>query len=659
MTDSLPAVADRGASWEATLDAAGIDPAQTLPQRDETLDDTLAAQGDAATAPPTAATTGATLARLPPLSWEDAAQGPELQRPRSDSRADLQLISLLGEGGMGQVHRAHQRSLRRDIALKTVLDQLDSTATRAALVREALVMGQLDHPNIVPIHVLGVDALGRPALVMKQVDGVTWQSLLRNPESPLLAELAQGQPLEFHLEVLRRVADAVDFAHGRGVLHRDIKPDNVLVGRYGEVYLTDWGVAHLQDQPGAEARSGPVVGTPAMMAPELASGDLQRLGPRTDVFLLGATLHFILTGQYRHAGKTLREVLGHAAAPQPVDYPASVPAPLAALCNHATAADPLQRPGSAAEFRRAIDDFLRTRGLAELALAADNSLAQLQQVRAAGPKEDHPGYVRLMHRLAAEARFGFQQVLKVDPLHRAALQGAQACLRELIQFEIQLDHPKEARALAEELREPDPAISLALAAIEERHAQAAEHQRKLERQAALVDPLRNLTARYLILGLLLLMVVSISVQAWRKGQHLDLETLLVYGLAVALVASIGALWARRRLALGLTHEILWLAVSCCWMVALNRTLAYTSGVTDLPQVLRGELLIFAAFSLTERRYGWPSWLATALAVFAAAVLPLWPGQLVAVYSGAASLYVLLMMAGPQLAARKLARAGVT
>lgn len=658
MTNPLPADGDLAPSWEATLDAADTDTGQTLTHRDPLLDETQQALEHGETGPSTGATGDAALAQLPQLSWENTPSTTVQQRSATDSRADLQLISLLGEGGMGRVHRAHQRSLRRDIALKTVLDRLDSAATRAALVREALVMGQLDHPNIVPIHVLGVDAQGRPALVMKQVDGVSWQSLLSNPDAPLLAELAHGQPLEFHLEVLRRVADAVDFAHGRGVVHRDIKPDNVLVGRHGEVYLTDWGVAHLRHGQGTGTSTGAVVGTPAMMAPELANGDLAAQGPRTDVFLLGATLHFLLTGNYRHTGRTLREVLGQAALPQPVDYPATVPPLLAALCNRATAADPQQRPGTAAEFRRSVDEFLRTRGLAELALAADNSLMQLQQVRAAGPQGDHPGYVPLMHRLAAEARFGFHQVLKVDPQHRAALLGTEACLRELIHFEIQLDHPKEARALAEELAVADSAISEALAALELRHADAAEHQLQLERQAALADPLRNLPARYLILGLLLLFVVATSVQAWRQGRHLDLEALLAYGVLVAGAATAGAMWARRRLARGLTHSILGLVVSCCWMVTLNRALAYTSGVTDLSQVLRTELLIFAAFSLSERRYGWPSWLATAVAICAGVILPSWPGHLVLVYSGAASVYVLLMMAGPQLAARKLARGGL-
>lgn len=660
MTDVVPSTAAILDAWEATLDAAGVDPGCTLRQRELAFDDTVAAVDHAATtAPPGTVTASETLAMLPHLSWEDATQGVADRRLPHDSRADLQLVAVLGEGGMGRVHWAHQRSLRRDVALKTVLDQADRPATRAALVREALVMGQLDHPNIVPIHVLGVDAQGRPALVMKRVDGVTWQSLLCDPDSPLLAELALGQPLEFHLEVLRRVADAVEFAHGRGVLHRDIKPDNVLVGRYGEVYLTDWGVAHLLRDGGRGEHSGAVVGTPAMMAPELATGDLQALGPRTDVFLLGATLHYLLTGRYRHSGATLREVLRHAAAPEPVAYPPGIPLTLAALANRATAADWQQRPASAAEFRRGVDEFLRSRGLADLAHAAESSLSQLQQVRSTGPLADHPGYVRTVHRLAAEARFGFHQVLKLDAHHGAALRGTQACLRELIYFEIQLDHPREARAMAAELPEPDVQIEQALSALEHRHAQAAAHQRELERQASLVDPLRNLTARYVILGVLLLLLVAISVQAWHKRSQLNVEILLVYGVAVAVVASLGALWARRRLAVGLTREILWLVVGCCWMVALNRAFAYASGVTDLAQVLRTELLIFAAFSLTERRYGWPSWLATGLTIAGASALQWWPGQMVLVFSGTASVYVLLMMMGPHLVARKMARAAAS
>ena len=197
--------------------------------------------------------------------------------------ADLVARGELGRGGMGVVLRAEQRSLERDVAVKTT-DVSDERAARA-LVREGRLMGGLEHPSVVPVHALGMGAAGRPLLVMKRVEGVTWRTLLRDPEHEGWKPLLGGHQdrLRAHVEILAEVCRALAFAHDRGVVHRDVKPENVMIGGFGEVYLLDWGVAlRLRDR---ETDAIALVGTPGYLAPEMISGNPEEVDARTDVYL--------------------------------------------------------------------------------------------------------------------------------------------------------------------------------------------------------------------------------------------------------------------------------------------------------------------------------------------------------------------------------------
>src|SRR5690606_26042988 len=164
---------------------------------------------------------------------------------------ELELLEVLGQGGMGIVRRARQRSLERDVAVKSLRPEIRGRATVDALLEEARIAARLDHPNVLPIHALGRDPAGRPLLVLKRCEGETRGALLRRSGHPFWSETRRWSrdPLARNLEILREVCDAVEYAHSRGVLHRDLKPDNVMVGRFGEVYLMDWGLAV---QAGAE-----------------------------------------------------------------------------------------------------------------------------------------------------------------------------------------------------------------------------------------------------------------------------------------------------------------------------------------------------------------------------------------------------------------------
>ena len=206
---------------------------------------------------------------------------------------DLELHETIGEGGMGLVRSATQHALRRQVAVKTLKPDVETGEATNTLLHEALVTGRLEHPNVVPIYTLGETEHGAPIIVMKRITGVSWLQCIQNPQAA--PDFRPDDPLGWHLDIFEEVCLATHFAHSREIIHRDIKPENVMVGAFGEVYLLDWGVAVTVE----EDKSGPLLhvteatgicGTPMYMAPEMAAGESHRIGPRSDVYLLGATL---------------------------------------------------------------------------------------------------------------------------------------------------------------------------------------------------------------------------------------------------------------------------------------------------------------------------------------------------------------------------------
>jgi serine/threonine protein kinase len=191
--------------------------------------------------------------------------------PELDERYTI--VGVAGRGGSGTVYIARDRILDRDVAIK-VVDVADRAGrSEERLSREAMILARLDHPGIVPVHDRGVLPDGRAFYVMKLVRGKR------------LADATAGLTLPDRLALIARIFDAVDFAHAHGVVHRDLKPDNVLVGEFGEVYVMDWGVAASNALPDSEPA---VVGTPGFMPPEQAAA--APVDRRADVFALGAVL---------------------------------------------------------------------------------------------------------------------------------------------------------------------------------------------------------------------------------------------------------------------------------------------------------------------------------------------------------------------------------
>ena len=280
-------------------------------------------------------------------------------------------VSELATGGMAVVDRAHEGSLQRDVALKRLRPELRGRgAAIKGFLREAQIMGQLDHPNVVPVHALGRDDEG-VFFTMKLVEGQTVQELIEDlPDRPL-----DGHELYDVIDLVNKVCDALAFSHSRGVIHCDVKPSNVMVADFGQVYLMDWGVARLLStleepvklptvHPEETRNTGHSLGTPAFMAPEQVLGDPTLLDTRTDVFAVGSLLYSILTRHPPYVGRTLFQVLEKAesAAFMPLNEacpPGSVPAGLIRVVHKAMAEMPEDRYQSIEDLRDDLGRFLR------------------------------------------------------------------------------------------------------------------------------------------------------------------------------------------------------------------------------------------------------------------------------------------------------------
>jgi eukaryotic-like serine/threonine-protein kinase len=403
-------------------------------------------------------------------------------------KRDLCLGRTLGRGGMGLVRLAEQRSLRREVAVKTLQgDTADPTAA-SELLEEAWTTGMLEHPNIVPVHGLGVDERGAPMLVMKRIEGVAWNEAIADAEA--LPEHFRGDsPLESHLRILMQVCQAAHFAHSRGIVHRDLKPSNVMLGSYGEVYVVDWGLAmHLQKASTPIDRAQAISGTPAYMAPEMAAGQLEAIGPHTDVYLLGSLLHEILTGRPRHAGETILETLQAAHQSAPPQLPAEVPKALAAVVTRATARDPSARYASADVFRRAVADYLRYRESHRLYQDAYQRLERLRGCLAGAEASATSGDARArLYELFAECRFAFEHARRIWPAHEDAARGLRQATEVMAIFELDRGDEQAASLHLAELGAPSPELVDRLTELRTKRAREAAEVERLKALRHAID----------------------------------------------------------------------------------------------------------------------------------------------------------------------------
>ena len=284
-------------------------------------------------------------------------------------------------GGLGAVFVARDAELNREVALKQILDdQADDPVTRRRFLLEGEITGRLEHPGVVPVYGLGTDGRGRPFYAMRFVKGSTLKEVITRfhqerigPASPQNPQALVGLKLHQLLGRLIAVCNTMSYAHSRGILHRDLKPSNILLGPFGETLIVDWGLAkamgrwEVTDAPGtsggpaegtlrpssgsgaAETVTGTAIGTPAYMSPEQAEGRLDRLGPASDVYSLGATLYYLLAGRPPFDDDDLARLfskirLGDFPRPRAIDP--RIPGALEAVCLKAMALRPEDRYAS-------------------------------------------------------------------------------------------------------------------------------------------------------------------------------------------------------------------------------------------------------------------------------------------------------------------------
>ncbi len=373
---------------------------------------------------------------LPPSDAPDSApirvpRGREPRdRPSSPGSSPRYVArSVLGEGGMGIVRLGHDPVIGRDIAIKTILKDRDARPDlRTRFLREARVQGRLEHPSIVPVYDMGTDEDGATYFTMRRVHGVTLASVLE--------KLGAGDPAatEKHsrhrlLSAFSSVCLAIDFAHERGVIHRDLKPGNVMIGDYGEVYVLDWGVAKVEhasdwhapseDSDSQATRAGSHVGTLGYMSPEQLTGS--EIDRRSDVYALGALLFEILTYLPLHAGSapeiTGSTLVGADARPS-VRAPNRAVAPeLEALCVRATATKPQDRFPTARALVDALQKYLDGDRELERRRALATSYAEEAKTRAAVALSDEDP----TNESRALAMRDVGNALALDPENRSAL----------------------------------------------------------------------------------------------------------------------------------------------------------------------------------------------------------------------------------------------
>jgi formylglycine-generating enzyme required for sulfatase activity/predicted Ser/Thr protein kinase len=336
------------------------------------------------------------------LAGEDAA--PPAQPARGGERYVVE--REIGKGGMGRVLLAYDRDFRRRVAMKTLLGSAESPARLSRFLEEAQATAQLEHPNIAPVYDLGKEASGAPFFTMKWIRGRDLKEILdaKDPDRSLIGLV----------QILQQAAMGVHFANSRGVIHRDLKPHNVMVGDYGEVLVVDWGLAKIlgrKDPDAAPAAEGPpstergdegrftiegsVQGSPAYMSPEQARGEVREIDARTDVFGLGAILYEILTSfpPYDDASSQVATGKARRGAVVPPSARApdrAIPAALDAICGKALAPQKSDRFQSAREFHDALQRYVegthdaerRAAEAARLRAAADRMREALREAEA-------------------------------------------------------------------------------------------------------------------------------------------------------------------------------------------------------------------------------------------------------------------------------------
>lgn len=414
--------------------------------------------------------------------------------PQIDRQFELK--DKIGEGGMGQVFRAYQSNLTRDVAIKVFQPGQSRSGNAQQFLAEARVTAWLDHPNIVPAHSLQEFPSGEIQLAMKLIGGESWADQLNRLRPWEKEEVPSEQ-----LEILFQVCNAVAFAHSKNIAHLDLKPDNIMVGEFGEVLVLDWGLAiDFSESPNStDVRRVPhkstlthPCGTPSYMAPELALGTGLDIGPWTDCYLLGGILIKILTGQSPNRASTLIKTLKNAAKGLTCELPGWIPSELRTIIEKSQSQKPEDRYHSVDDFQAELRSFLTHRQSVLLSEEAEKTLRLAE-------KEDISNDER--YRLYGDAAAGFEQALKLWNESPSAHKGSDASTVGALKHALNMGDLGLARSQLGRLSENHPEAT----ALGE---QVAEAERDLAEKADLAERQRK-RLRWALIALFVGLVIGI------------------------------------------------------------------------------------------------------------------------------------------------------
>lgn len=331
-----------------------------------------------------------------------------VQNIDNSQEIDYRLGRLIGEGGMGEVLSANQQAVDRMVAFKrirkTLIDEASGTPQKRKNIErkfltEAHITASLDHPNIVTIHDLGIDQDGNVFYCMEFISGSEWHQIFKKVS------------LEENLDILLRVADGIAYAHSKDIIHRDLKPENVMIGKFRQVSIMDWGLAvDLK-----KGRPNNLAGTPAYLAPEMAKGPKTSINKSSDIYLLGALLFHICTGYPPHHGKSMSECIQSAAKNtfRKADLPDENLRPLLSIAYKAMETYQEDRYATVNDFQDAIRAFQATQQSVSQSFALSKKSAE--ELAEAQNQSNYEKY--------SSALFGYRESLHLFPENSDAATG--------------------------------------------------------------------------------------------------------------------------------------------------------------------------------------------------------------------------------------------
>ncbi len=399
---------------------------------------------------------------------------------------DYRLGRLIGEGGMGEVYSAKQVAVDRMVAFKRIRKTLLETADKdrrkkieRKFLTEAHITAQMDHPNIVTIHDLGIDQDENVFYCMEYINGTEWHRVF------------DQQTVEQNLDILMRVAEGMAYAHSKDIIHRDLKPENVMIGKYGQVLIMDWGLA-VELKKGKPTNLG---GTPAYLAPEMAKGPKNTINKSSDIYLLGALLYHIATGRPPHHGSTVSECIKLAARNEireigQLERESLRPLTVIALKAMQTEQD--SRYATIEDFQNEIRAFLaKEQGISQSYKLSDKASSEFQEAETGGIYEKY-----------ASALFGFREAEELFDGNQEAVEGQQ--------------QTKIAYATCA-LQRSD--FELGLSLLDEKNVEDQPLIRELRKQKSKVESRKNLNRLLAIGGVLGLALFAVVVTVFYTNQR--------------------------------------------------------------------------------------------------------------------------------------------